>query len=162
MIALALAGASWAGVTSTAYHFRGSPGISINLPLTLSSDQPVAGINGQVVYDRTLFSNPQITHATNNPNFVALGNDVSSPSEPEVGRYNFVVYADPTATMPLDRASVYLTFAINPVVRQTMTSTLSFDLAAASDPNAVSLTTAFSNILIDLNSTGAKHWTMYE
>jgi len=160
---IALAATGRADVQGVGVNTAGYPGKDVMIPLQLVSSDSVAGINGQLVYDTNLFSNPRIVQGSGASGFVVLGNDVSNPAETGVGRFNFVVYADPTSTMDLSSPVVYFFFMIADNIPHTTIGNLLYQIAATSDPTAQSLATQFDGIHIYLNSTATgKSWALYE
>lgn len=157
-LALLLSGTSWAvDVTSEAVNISAAHSSPVYVPLKLVSSKVVAGINGQLDYDPNLFTNPQIQKSLPTQNFNVLGNLVAP------GQYKFVIYADPTASINTKDPIVYFRLETNPGTAANL-STLSFSTAAASDPSAISLTSAFANIQINVleNRNAASDWAIYE
>jgi hypothetical protein len=158
-LALIAGGVCWAAeaviVSSQPVSLGAAHDFPIMIPLKLTSAQAVAGINGQLDFDANLFSNPQIQKGVPTQNFNVLGNQVSA------GHYKFVVYADPTASMSLKDPVVFFRIQVSSNATHSAISTMSFSEAASSSPAALSLTTAFANIQVNLLGNAAKDWAIY-
>ena len=157
-LALMAGGISWAAVTSQPVKTGVSPDMVIDLPLKLDSPASVvAGVNGELVFDTALFSNPQIMQGPGAPSFIVMGNEYTP------GHYKFVAYADPTRTMALGSPVLYIRLQAAHQFEHSTISTLTYPMAAASDNTGASLTPCtFADIQISVNSTGAQHWALYE
>lgn len=152
-------GIAWAAtsqVTSDIVNSGGALNSNVLLPLKISSLKPVAGINGEFVYDPTYFSDPAILPGGGAPSFTFLGNLVSP------GHFKFVIYSDPVKSMdPTWPVAMFQVKVIKRPAKST-TSVITFGTPAAGDTSAASLSTTFSNINIKLNANGVNDWALYE
>jgi hypothetical protein len=161
VVLIATAGAVWAAVNSPLLQVEGVAGAEVYLPLNLSADEAVAGVSGQMVYETALLQDPKIETSAANAAFSVLGKDVSAPSEPGVGRFNFVIYADPTLSIDLSSPAAVFSVRITDDVGNSLSTALTFDGALTSDPAANSLITSFVGFGV-VFQTAAKNWAFYE
>lgn len=154
-----LGGVSQAAVTSDPLNLTASHGNVLYAPLTVHSDQPVAGLNGELVYDSTVFNTPQLLPTSGtNAQFNLLGN------EPTVGHYKFVIYSDPVTPLDLATPVAYIALDLKPTFRAATLSTLVFNSAAAGDPNGASLGATLASIQVQVSEAqnAARNWSLYE
>ncbi|MCL5271372.1 MAG: hypothetical protein M1457_12665 [bacterium] len=156
---LVVAGISRAAVVSPSVTVRGRLGLPVEIPFQISADSEVAGINGQLNFDIAFFSNPQIILDDASYGFIALGNE----SQP--GQFKFVIYADPTQTVRLNAPLVKFRLDVVGPVTTRQLSTITYTLAAAGDPQGVSLPAVqLADSYVDLTTanTSAHDWQLYE
>lgn len=148
-----------ATVRSLAIDQKVHPGASIRIPLQLTSDQQIAGINGVFNYDTNIFTNPRIDSGAAATYFITEGYE--RPDDP--GNYRYVVYADPTATMALTQgAVVYFLIDVKMGLADSTVTNISYTTSAASNPLGESLAdVSFSDARIEI-STGTNDWALYE
>lgn len=183
VLALTTSGISMAAVTVTSPLFIGSAGLGwvIDIPIHVASAQAVSGINGELTFERKYFSNPQISVVGNT--FIGLGNEVQNdPSAADydavTGHLRFVIYPNTDVnpnlipTMNLGNPVIIFHFQVAKTINHSAISLMHFVLpnttdptvnVALSDPLGNSLSGAFSDIQLTLNSTSAKKdWSLYE
>ncbi len=160
VILIVAAGAAWSAVTSPLLQVEGTIGSEVTLPLNLSAEEAVAGVSGQLVYDTDLIQDPTIEASAANSAFSVLGKDVSNPGEPGVGRFNFVIFADPTISIDLGNPAANFSVRIANDVGDSSSTTLAFGAVTASDSAANALTTDLAGFEI-LFQTAANHWARY-
>lgn len=156
---------------------QASHGTWLDVPLEITSAQSLAGVNGELVFERKFFSNPQLMADASNKNIIALGNEIhndpaAADYDPTYGHYRFVVYTDPTNALNLSWALLGIRFQVVNRIEVSTISTMRFVLPgatgaginlAASDLNGGSLDGALSDIQFRLESTSVKgDWTVYE
>jgi hypothetical protein len=135
------------------------PGLDTYILLRLTTADVVAGLNGEFDYDPAKFSSPSVFVFGYNAGFICQGNEVSP------GHFRFVVYDDPTR--PLDTVNPILSFRL--VVANNLvpgsTSTATYSMAGASDPNGVSLPINMNGV-VTLKTyqarNAASEWSIYD
>ncbi|MCE5230324.1 hypothetical protein LLG95_12125 [bacterium] len=152
-----LAGLSDAAVTSKSVTISPCPGVTQTLDLDLISATAVAGIQGQINFDSSLFSNMQVTAGLGAPSFVVMGNLVAP------GQYRFIAYANPTKSMTLTYPVLRFQFVAASSLPQTGSRTMTYTYEAASTTDGQSITSNFSdvNILFRRNSI-ENTWAIYQ
>jgi hypothetical protein len=157
MLILGIGGLTWAaGVTSDPVSGTAYAGNTVQIPLTLHSATPVAGLNGEFQYDPALFSNPTIQAGPGAAGFTALGNLVTP------GHYKFVIYSDPTKNMNLGQLVAQFQVTVAKNVGKSAVATVTYPGSAASDASAKSLSATLGTVQIKLASSGATDWAFYE
>ncbi len=151
-----LAGLTGATVTSKALTISPMRGLPQYIQLNLSSSQAVAGIQGQINFDSTIFSNPQVLTGPGASGFTAMGNLVAA------GQYRFVAYANPTKAMTLGTIAIEFRFDTASVLPVTGSRTITYTLEAASTTSGQSLTGDFSNVTVVFRHNSADDWMLYE
>lgn len=150
----------WAAtVSSQSYTVDGKRGEVLCIPLKLVTTSAVAGINGELDYDSTLFSNPTIITGTGaNYGTIALGNTVSA------GKFKFVVYNDPVKAIDPSQPVAYFQVKVAPTVSQSQLAKLTFLTTAsgAGDTTGVGLGASFAAFNVKLLSNGVQDWALYE
>lgn len=151
-----LAGLTGATVTSKAVTVSPMRGLPQHIQLNLSSSQAVAGIQGQINFDSSIFSNPQVAAGPGASAFTVMGNLVAT------GQYRFIAYANPTKSIALGTTAIEFRFDTASVLPVTGSRTITYTLEAASSTNGQSLTSDFSNVSVLFRRNSASNWTLYE
>ena len=130
----------------------------------IDSSLPVAAVNGILTYDPAYFSEPRIFAMPGTVGFNVLGNEAVP------GRFHFVIYANPTAALPLGSPIAEFLFRTGenlPI--GTTTLTFKSDLQAAANTGAASRVdgisfgdaVTFNPITVQIN-TSSRDWSLYE
>lgn len=151
-----LAGLTGATVTSKALTVSPVRGLPQYIQLNLSSSQAVAGIQGQINFDSSIFSNPQVAAGPGASGFTVMGNLVAA------GQYRFIAYANPTKSITLGTIAIEFRFDTASVLPLTGSRTITYTLEAASTTAGQSLTSDFSNVSVIFRHNSAANWTLYE
>lgn len=148
----------WASVNSEPVTANGKKGEYLIIPLKLISPQMVGGINGELTYDPTLFSNPTIISGNgSNIGMIALGNQVSA------GHFKFVVYSDKAnVAFDINQPVAFFQVKVAPTVSQSQIAKLTFQTVGACDIAANTLGASFAAINVKLLSNGVNDWALYE
>lgn len=155
---LALAGTLWAAVmavTSKPVYKAVRPGQDVTFVLDLDSATSVAGVNGEMRYDAGLLSQPRVAAGSGASGFMVMGH-VTEP-----GRFRFVAYKSPSATVDLAKAALNFTLRVDraPAAR---TTNLTYSLSAASKIDGLSYggSVRFADVKLDF-LTAAQNWSHY-
>jgi len=147
----------WAAVSGQAVTVSARPGSQFYIPLILTADEAVAGVNGELTYDAAKFSAPELSASSYASGFVTLGNS------PQPGKFRFVIYADPTALLTLGPPLIYVRLTAANVAPSQPSETISYTIAAASSPEGVSLSSVtFNDVTVQMLETGVKNWAIYQ
>jgi hypothetical protein len=152
---------SWAAVSTKAVTRDVKPGFAFIIPLDLTADQSVAGINGELSFDPAKFEDPRVLTTSDNAlGFIVLGNS------PQPGKFRFVVYADPTALLKTDVPIMGIYIKAKNVIPAQPTETLTYTIAAASTDTGESIantsTVIFNDVTVNFGQSGADDWAIYE
>lgn len=155
MLAAAFASAA---VTSDPVTYPAKPDGKLYILLNLNSDDLVSGVQGQLNYDPTYFSNPDLNVHQGARTFIGQGNEVAP------GAFRFVIYADPTSAITLSLPTAVLYLDISPDIPpgQEFTLTYSDERAARPDGSSYGDAVDFAPVTILSNETPARHWMIYE
>lgn len=153
---LGLCGTCLGFVGSETFSTHGKAGSPVNIPLSITTDQVVAGINGELSYDPTYFGNPSLNAGTGASGFIALGNEM------EAGKFRFVLYHDPTAGVSVFAPALMFRLEAASPLPSSGVQTLTYATAAASDADGNSLdAVSFSDVSVAF-STSTGNWTLYQ
>jgi hypothetical protein len=154
---LILSATAMASVTSEPVTTHALSDAPIHIPLNLTSEQLVAGINGRFDFDPALFTNPTIEFSSGQYGFTVMGNEATP------GQFLFLLYRDPTRELNLTLPVFYLRLEVVTPQGSSVFSTLTYPIAAASDPDGNSLdNVSFSDVTVNLNGSVAHDWLIYE
>ena len=158
LVVMLAAGICWADVLAPEQSTIARSGLPVQFRLSLESPEAVAGIQGQLNYDSTLFSSPQVLMAMGSVGFNVLGNEVTP------GEFRFVIYADPTANLMLGPAVAEFMLQSNSSLPYDQPTTIYYSMEAAARPDGTSFLDAvsFGDVEVLMNRAGVEHWLMYE
>ena len=162
LAALFLGPVGWTDVSSPEVTVIGYPGQQVSFSLDVSATVAVAGINGELTYDSTVLSNPEIQRGLGALGFNVLGNPVAP------GQFNFVVYADPTANLNLTRPIAFFVFDISDQAVGETSTIVTYEMEAAGSAEGISLTNddnsdiQFGNVTIEIGGNAVEDWMIYE
>jgi hypothetical protein len=93
-----------AAVVSPALNVPANPDSFLQFTWPVTADLPVAALNGVLTYDPAYFSDPHLSALPASAGFNVLGNEAVP------GRFHFVIYANPTAALPLNTPVIQFSF----------------------------------------------------
>lgn len=151
---------------SAATYVTGAPvtvqfqsGVNVALPVTISASSSVSGFNGQLNYDSTVFSNPEIKPSSASSGFIFEGNEIAP------GRYRFVAYADPTQKIWPGTMAFYFLLQSKTGLTVGNEYKATYSLLGASNANGVSMdTVSFGDATMKVwaPENAAKNWPLYD
>jgi hypothetical protein len=158
LCAAAIAGVAWAVavVTSKSVTVYTERGRYFSFSLDVDCASSVAGVNGELAYDPDLFSLPSVELGAGTAGFTVMGNETAP------GRFRFVVYKSPTASIDLSKAA--LTFTFKAADRYNISgSQIVYSVNAAGDSNGTSYLDSiqFSPVTVYIK-TGARNWSLFQ
>ncbi len=157
-LALGMAGLASAAITTNAMTVRPVRGLPTQFGLNLQTTDAVAAVQGQINYNPAILSNPRVSAAEGAPGFIALGNQI------QPGKYNFVVYANPTQSMLTWVTEVWFVFDTATVIPPGTVSVVTYELEAASTPAGVSITPVdYAPVTLAVGGNASEgDWMLYE
>ncbi len=162
LAALFLGPVGWTDVNSPEVTVIGLAGQQVSFSLDVSATEVVAGINGELMYDSNVLSNPEIQSGLGALGFNVLGNPVVP------GQFNFVVYADPTANLNLARPIAFFVFDISDQAVGETSTIVTYAMEAAGSPAGLSLANEnnsdiqFGNVAVEIGGNAVRDWLIYE
>ncbi|MEN6626465.1 MAG: hypothetical protein ABFD69_09585 [Candidatus Sumerlaeia bacterium] len=150
------AGVCQAQVSSKAVTVTPSRGVPTQITLDLVSSTAVAGIQGQINYDSTIFSNPKVEGGLGASGFIIMGNLVTP------GQYRFIVYANPTKSLQTAYTVLQFTFDTASVLPIGGSKTITYTIEAASTTGGSSISSVnFADVTVLFKRNSADNWSIY-
>jgi hypothetical protein len=152
---------------TTSEETRSRYGEEAVIEARLTSPNAVAGLSGEMLFDPTAFSSPQISPGPAQPDGTRAVGYLIDKGKTEDGemiapaRYRFAVFANPLAGFSTSAAVV--TFSLHVIETESTTRQISFEMEAASETDLdLYSNVEFAPVTVILNTNDAKDWVLYE